>query len=1377
MKKFFLLFLSLCFLYCFVFAETISTFVLPLNIESFNLTAGKINDVFLINSQTPQIIFIQDLHTSSSVQKNISKIIEEVSKIYSVDKILVEGMPYQKIDTSFLQNLSQFNITDTLLENGLLSATEYYLLTNSKNIEPDGLENWQQYLNNIEKASLILYNKTYKAELYKKFKTSLYKKIPYSRTLLKYVNFNITDLKLISKMNQPILQFDSLQKYYHITKNNKQINLNQVKKEQKQLLGLLKTKINFAQYNELINLYSERNSGKYSKLLYSYLQNDRELQNKYNNLYKYLNNAIKIKELNTLSLIEQKNKYFESFINDNYINEKTRKNLFIIKMTEIFEAFLNLAITEQEYNFFKVNYEKYLNYVSQYLSEDLDKYSALFYTFDIFNYHDNNINRNKTFVDNILNSLNNQSNSKTNIVIAGGFHTAVLDELKKRNVSYLLITPSVKNDNDNAFYNEVIESTYKFNNQALAKIPLILAGMLNIPKQTTFLYLTKIIKILASGNYSVGNIENIISKLSVKNLPVSCKYTDDKFIIYCNGQSAEFAVKDGNVIIDNADNSAKTNQIVITSDIHAGYSRWLQLFVYRLEPQLQNKEYSNLKELYNELIKIYPKYKTDNIKTESQIERVMEDIIIDILKQKDDTVFYILGDLLDRGDKPVETFNFIKRIFETGKAEFVTGNHDLYAFMNLLGLHLPFYENYKGIPDDYEVTVSGKKINIQQLLKDKRKQKDKNVNSKIYWAKILSQYMEYADNRQQIIWNEKETEFQNLFIDTFYSEFENDKTVDMLHNPAGIFEQDEILLNFHKKFFGRNVGTTVYTGIRAVDKMSINWWLERKRELEILSNKYPQYQQYWNELDKSINDIISAQQEKINTEYNNGNWQWVVVDSIMFGNYKTTCWNGLDWAYHAKWGAQDRGFIGYRDEQLKSENKKGIDNVSYLEDPLFQEMAKFYKNNFYLYKIDNNGICYMHSVLPIDEDSDVAIGYVDKEGNFHTGIKGFIYKGVHYEGINLLKGFDVMAEDIRNYDISSNNLSQISEALTIITSIYADNTTQIKPANVKEMKEAGFSKIFSKIGLGTVVTGHNPIDKLEKQNVKQIEFKTIKIFNMNVKIPVLINVDRSMSKGYKNQGLTRTVSNKGISTLYFEDGNTYNISKTQDVDSFDFTISKLYNNVLIPIFKSYIGIKNNIKNTQKINKKNSLFLLPLTADENYKTLKDIEGIEYLDKLHTQNVSAAGLVISNKTIDENLVETSVLLDEITIKTADKNIPVTIYLNKFDTAKGNIDVIWIKYSGTEIKDKNIENIIKQEVLNRLASSNTSYKLNNYKNVLLLGNDNLLAQVKLSDIGSSMLETLLNTFGFIPPLVYTDRLNVLDNTNNEFSSEIISDMLSAA
>ena len=56
------------------------------------------------------------------------------------------------------------------------------------------------------------------------------------------------------------------------------------------------------------------------------------------------------------------------------------------------------------------------------------------------------------------------------------------------------------------------------------------------------------------------------------------------------------------------------------------------------------------------------------------------------------TFFYLLGDLLDRGSRQVETFELVKRISETGKMKYVIGNHDLYAFMNILGLHLPFYK-------------------------------------------------------------------------------------------------------------------------------------------------------------------------------------------------------------------------------------------------------------------------------------------------------------------------------------------------------------------------------------------------------------------------------------------------------------------------------------------------------------------------------------------------------------------------------------------------------------------------------------------------------------------------------------------------------------
>ena len=211
-----------CFLfYSFVCVQTVEAIVMPSPVSvSINKdledAVGKIADSFLENFQTPQVIFIQDLHTSSSVQKNIAKIIDIASKNYNLDKVMVEGAPFEKIDMSFISNLSKFDISKQLVDDGLLSGSEYYFLNYNQQANIFGLEDWNIYLENIKRASEILKDEDYKKELFGEFKKDLYSKIPQSEKLIKYVKFNLTDSDLIKEMDQPVLQYVSLYQYWNL---------------------------------------------------------------------------------------------------------------------------------------------------------------------------------------------------------------------------------------------------------------------------------------------------------------------------------------------------------------------------------------------------------------------------------------------------------------------------------------------------------------------------------------------------------------------------------------------------------------------------------------------------------------------------------------------------------------------------------------------------------------------------------------------------------------------------------------------------------------------------------------------------------------------------------------------------------------------------------------------------------------------------------------------------------------------------------------------------------------------------------------------------------------------------------------------------------
>ena len=72
---------------------------------------------------------------------------------------------------------------------------------------------------------------------------------------------------------------------------------------------------------------------------------------------------------------------------------------------------------------------------------------------DIFEFYDTNLNRNEIFVKNLTKDKSNK------IVIAGGFHSEIVKELKKLNISYIVLTPNL---NINNAFNELFSTTLKY---------------------------------------------------------------------------------------------------------------------------------------------------------------------------------------------------------------------------------------------------------------------------------------------------------------------------------------------------------------------------------------------------------------------------------------------------------------------------------------------------------------------------------------------------------------------------------------------------------------------------------------------------------------------------------------------------------------------------------------------------------------------------------------------------------------------------------------------------------------------------------------------------------------------------------------------------
>ncbi|MBR3628647.1 MAG: hypothetical protein IKN42_07400, partial [Elusimicrobia bacterium] len=120
---------------------------------------GKITSSKDANSDIT-VINIQDLHCHPQTQKNIAKIIGEIADKYNLKKIYVEG-GYGDIDVSWLNSIKDENVRkqaiEKLLEEGVLTGSEYYKITsNNNNVELKGIDEEKIHKDNVKRLAWIM---------------------------------------------------------------------------------------------------------------------------------------------------------------------------------------------------------------------------------------------------------------------------------------------------------------------------------------------------------------------------------------------------------------------------------------------------------------------------------------------------------------------------------------------------------------------------------------------------------------------------------------------------------------------------------------------------------------------------------------------------------------------------------------------------------------------------------------------------------------------------------------------------------------------------------------------------------------------------------------------------------------------------------------------------------------------------------------------------------------------------------------------------------------------------------------------------------------------------------------------------------------------
>lgn len=463
------------------------------------------------------VVNIQDLHSHPEVQRNISRIIDLFDSKYGVKNIYLEGA-YGQVSTKWLTDAKEENvrnaIMDKLIDTGRLTGAEYYSALKNKTEIIKGLENKEQYFDNLKRFGTLLDNqnninflldeiqKTVKT-LQNNYYNRQQKKI--EELSASYVSGNTDPKKYFvlmakhaEKLGVDINNYENLALYMRLMESQKNIDYTRTTQELQMFVLKLKEVLPYNAYKMLVD--STQNFQQMDKL-YGYIiklsrQYNLNLSVNFPELEKFFAYMELSQKINPLQLIKEEQN-FKDEINDKFAANKAEEEVvFISNFIKYYRDYLTSKITSDDCKYYQANIDKFKYLWVKYIDDkqivamaEYEEISDKFYAINLArnNYFLANIdgiaNTNKLTVnvtgtselEKVMSSLKDAK--EIYIVITGGFHTqGVSDLLAQKNITNIVITPNVTGDTKAAeeTYYKIAQEQSKISFQALATLPMTL---------------------------------------------------------------------------------------------------------------------------------------------------------------------------------------------------------------------------------------------------------------------------------------------------------------------------------------------------------------------------------------------------------------------------------------------------------------------------------------------------------------------------------------------------------------------------------------------------------------------------------------------------------------------------------------------------------------------------------------------------------------------------------------------------------------------------------------------------------------------------------------------------------------------------------------
>ncbi|UCH11975.1 MAG: hypothetical protein JSW18_03910 [Candidatus Omnitrophota bacterium] len=455
---------------------------------------GTIKDKYINNYSDLLIVHIQDLHCNYDAQQSIYKMLDKLVNEHDFKLVTVEGS-VGRLETAPFSNYPDEEIKAKVaryfVKRGRIDGAAYAHIMNKSSFAFWGADNTTLYKQNAEAFRGSLDTRAENNAFCGNIKSILgkFKQKAYNKKLLMldnqiqaYKNEEVSFGEFAVYLNGLIAGYKiekenwrNFNKLIMVLELEKDIDFTLVDTQRSKCIEKLSKRLKDENLSKLLDMSLHFKTADIGAVeFYSYLKEvvdnaSRVNFEDYPELGKYIDYILVYNDIKHMGLFEEINRIQDAIKNKQFMREIERDIDRLSKNIEVLKNLANLKLTTKTLDYYRKNRSQFLasNFIN-FITENAPKY-RIKYTInpafrkidarlpDLEKFYSLALERDKILVDNTVNKMN-QINIKQAILVAGGFHTeGIIDALKKKGISYLVVTPKVNElDEENNPYISVL---------------------------------------------------------------------------------------------------------------------------------------------------------------------------------------------------------------------------------------------------------------------------------------------------------------------------------------------------------------------------------------------------------------------------------------------------------------------------------------------------------------------------------------------------------------------------------------------------------------------------------------------------------------------------------------------------------------------------------------------------------------------------------------------------------------------------------------------------------------------------------------------------------------------------------------------------------